>query len=1349
MESLFVYPMITLVEGAVISMSLSNLTQNCGDSYTIILYDPTNTTLLHSVTDSAFSYASNVNGSNLVLISYTTALATIKSNKYHVDIGGSLKNLTVAALFSMDSLAASSTNVSLSIYNGTFGACGILLPGDQSFALSLNVQTGLLESYTVTLVGAVSFTKFINTTGLGSTAVQVTLPPLGMGASCNLAIVAKSSLGEQIVIAVPVRGVATLRTTIESLLSYPQLPISKNQIFNISANNLTQNCGDNYTIQLRDPTDTISIASAGSPPTWIGALNVSGTYRIQLTVSFTKFINTTGLGSTAVQVTLPPLGMGASCNLAIVAKSSLGEQIVTAVPVRGVATLRTTIESLLSYPQLPISKNQMFNISANNLTQNCGDNYTIQLRDPTDTISIASTGSPPTWIGALNVSGTYRIQLTYSSGLPDIVYSQLKTVNVIGELKNLSVTASFTTDSFLNETASFALELANGNSAGQCGALLPGDQSVSLILAVGDGVVVSYNVNMGSFSQFINTTDSTNYTVQVTLPLIGVRTRMSLTVVVKSKYNETLSTVVNVTGIVSKRSTIESLFIYPTATVMAGSLINMSVTNLTQNCDDSYAITLNDPLNNTLIYRANNTAFSYASNYDGKNLVLLSYTTSLTTIFSDKFFVTVGSKLSNLTITALFGIDALSAGSVNTSRLLSNTTSGSCGVQIPGDQDTTLSLGVATGAVANYTLTLTGGCSYSKVVSAAGNNGTVQLTLPAIGVRSSCTMTIVATSIIGEILSTQLQVRGVITTRAALKTLFNYPIVATSIIGEILSTQLQVRGVITTRAALKTLFNYPSPTPVVTRAIFAMNFTNLTQGCDGYSITLRNPANTVNLSVAINSSFAGSSNISGPHPVVLQYTSDLGTVYSDDLTVLVAGKLENLIASATFNFDVNTPRSVSIVNGSDSGVCGVLLPGDQNFTLDLAVGDGALVSYDVSIGSFSQFINLTGLGNFTVSVSVPAIGVQTKTTLTITAKSMYNEVLSTKVSVTAVATLRSTVESMLTYPKVPLVAGNTIDMRVSNLSQNCGDFYTITLKDPTNTNVISTANNTNFNAISNVDGKHFIILDYTSPLGTITSNQFFVLIAGPMSDLTGTVTVTYDGSQTTTTNIGNYTGCGMQVEANQNFSISLNVGAGAVGKYDITFGTFSQSIDCRNTTDFARSITLSAIGYGERVTLTILATSIYNETLSLVTPVTGVANRAYLEMDLTSPTGLLLDDSSPVTVRYHNATVCNETTKIVLSNPGGTVLESSTTGVLTRSLPGPGIYPVSVTLTTNIGFITINRTITVVGKLANLTVTGLFNIDSLASGSTPASKTIANNSAGSCGVLLPGDQNTTLLLDAS
>src|SRR5262249_23294710 len=151
---------------------------------------------------------------------------------------------------------------------------------------------------------------------------------------------------------------------------------------------------------------------------------------------------------------------------------------------------------------------------------------------------------------------------------------------------------------------------------------------------------------------------------------------------------------------------------------------------------------------------------------------------------------------------------------------------------------------------------------------------------------------------------------------------------------------------------------------------------------------------------------------------------------------------------------------------------------------------------------------------------------------------------------------------------------------------------------------------------------------------------------------------------------------------------------GAVSKYDVTFGTFSQSIDCRNTTDFNRNVTLPAIGFGEQVTLTILATSIYNETLSLVTPVTGVANRAILEADLTSPMGYLAENTSPITVEYHNVTVCNETVSIVVSNPNGTVLQTSTSKILTRSLmPGPGIYPVSATLTTDLGSITVARTV--------------------------------------------------------
>jgi hypothetical protein len=224
-----------------------------------------------------------------------------------VNVESKLANLTVNASFSIDAfvnnaaLSASSTSVSLPITNGTYPPCGMLLPGDQNFTLALNVATGthfslpitskvcnkiitvigMLTSYTVTLVGAVSFLKTINTNA-SSTAVQVTLPALGMDASSTLTVVAKSSLGEQISVQVPTRGVATLGTTLESVLSYPQNSLTANQAFTMSMNNLTQGCNDNYTIELRDPTNSNSIATSGTPPIWTGSLNTSGTYRVQL-----------------------------------------------------------------------------------------------------------------------------------------------------------------------------------------------------------------------------------------------------------------------------------------------------------------------------------------------------------------------------------------------------------------------------------------------------------------------------------------------------------------------------------------------------------------------------------------------------------------------------------------------------------------------------------------------------------------------------------------------------------------------------------------------------------------------------------------------------------------------------------------------------------------------------------------------------------------------------------------------------------------------------------------------------------------------------------------------------------
>jgi hypothetical protein len=167
------------------------------------------------------------------------------------------------------------------------------------------------------------------------------------------------------------------------------------------------------------------------------------------------------------------------------------------------------------------------------------------------------------------------------------------------------------------------------------------NQRINEKLARISGFVANYSITIGSFSNITNMAGQTNNTLKMLIPAIGVQTKTHLTVIANSIYNGTLSLNLSVTGMVTLRSTIESLFVYPTTTVMGSNLINMSLTNLTQNCGDFYTITLNDPTNTTLVNRANNTAFNYASNYNGNNTVLLSYKTDLTTINSNKFFVRI------------------------------------------------------------------------------------------------------------------------------------------------------------------------------------------------------------------------------------------------------------------------------------------------------------------------------------------------------------------------------------------------------------------------------------------------------------------------------------------------------------------------------------------------------------------------------------------------------------------------------------------------------------------------------------------------------------------------------------
>jgi hypothetical protein len=157
------------------------------------------------------------------------------------------------------------------------------------------------------------------------------------------------------------------------------------------------------------------------------------------------------------------------------------------------------------------------------------------------------------------------------------------------------------------------------------------------------------------------------------------------------------------------------------------------------------------------------------------------------------------------------------------------------------------------GFLISYEVTLTGSATFDQLINITGINFTASVSIPPLGVQAVSTLTVIATSSLGETLAVQVPVQGAITLRTSLEQLLSYPL-----------------------------------TPVVDNQEFTMNFTNLTQGCgDSYSITLRDPTNTTSLLVANNSALSGSSDQDGFNPIELIYTLSLGTVYSESLSVSV------------------------------------------------------------------------------------------------------------------------------------------------------------------------------------------------------------------------------------------------------------------------------------------------------------------------------------------------------------------------------------------------------------------------------------------------------------------------------
>uniref|UniRef100_A0A914X547 Uncharacterized protein n=1 Tax=Plectus sambesii TaxID=2011161 RepID=A0A914X547_9BILA len=1415
LESLLNYPTAPVIAGTPINMFFSNVSvvQNCGDTYSIAYNDPVNMT---TISDGNCSAVAGTLGNNTIGLNYTSALGTVYSESLYVQVA---ERMTAFVAYLSSIISSENRNYTAQITNGTLG-CGLQMPAQEPLTVVLNVATGIPIQYSISFA---TENYNISITGANFTGQQ-SLNVLALGEVRTITATATSAIGETISLTAQVVGVIGTNSLLASQTTVPPYTVEQ-KIFQISANATVPAC--NQSTQISVYLDPGVVVSAFNGSALTTASNTTGNKTIVVThinnlgifqyntsvtifgalknltvdayfnidslansstpghISFgsnftvapcgillpgdqdfdlvlnvgdgsvtnyyieigsSAYNISTTTGNRTGQVLVTAIGVGTTTSIAVVATSQYDETLAFLMDVRGVITKRATLESLLLYPTDLVAQNALFNLQLSNVTQNCDDFTTIELHDPTNAIVIARANNSNQMTVNLSTSSSYigqhKIVLNYTSSLGD-VYSENKHITIFGPLKNLTVDVYFNIDSFANSSVPAHLSIGNNSTLPPCGVLLPGDQDFDLIISVGDGSVTNYYIEIGSSIHNINTTATGNRTGQVLVTAIGVWTNTSLAVVATSQYNETLSFVVIVRGVITKRATLESLLLYPTDLVPQNALFNIQLSSVTQNCDDFNTIELHDPNNAIVIAGANNSnqltfGLNTSSSYIGQNRIILKYTSSLGDVYSENKHVTIFGALKNLTMDVYFNIDSLANSSTPAHTFFgSNSAIPPCGVLLPGDQDFDLVLNVGDGSVTNYYIEI--GSSTYNISTTAGNR-TAQVLLASLGVGTNTSLTIVATSQYNETLTLLVNVRGVITKRATLESLLLYP-----------------------------------TDPVAQNALFNLQLSNVTQNCDDFTtIELHDPTNAIVIARANNSNqltvgFNTSSSYIGENKIFLKYTSGLGDVYSENKYVTIFGALKNLTVDAYFNIDSlansSTPGHISFGSNFTVAPCGILLPGDQDFDLVLNVGDGSVTNYYIEIGSSTYNISTTA-GNRTGQVLVTAIGVQTNTSLTIVATSQYNETLTLLVNVRGVITKRATLESLLLYPTDPVAQNALFNLQLSNVTQNCDDFTTIELHDPTNAIVIARANNSNqltvgFNTSSSYIGDNKIILKYTSSLGDVYSENKYVTIFGTLKNLTMDVYFNIDSYANSSTPVHIFFGsnsavppCGVLLPGDQDFNLVLNVGDGYVTNYYIEIGSFIRNIST-TAGNWTGQVLVTAIGVQTNTSLIIVATSQYNETLTLLVNVRGViTKRATLESLLLHPTDPVAQNTI-FNIQMFNVTQnCNDFNTIELHDPTNAIVIASAnnSNQLTVGFNASSSYigqnKIILKYASSLGNVySENEYVLVVDRLQNLSASISFNVDILVGAAGQVPFLVANGSdTGACGLLVSGDQNMTLHL---
>uniref|UniRef100_A0A914WKX9 WSC domain-containing protein n=1 Tax=Plectus sambesii TaxID=2011161 RepID=A0A914WKX9_9BILA len=568
-----------------------------------------------------------------------------------------------------------------------------------------------------------------------------------------------------------------------------------------------------------------------------------------------------------------------------------------------------------------------------------------------------------------------------------------------------------------------------------------------------------------------------------------------------------------------------------------------------------------------------------------------------------------------------------------------------------------------------------------------------------------------------------------------LKVLWNNPgtynfsaIVTSSITGETqtASTTVIVQGPITSVVA-----DHPTIVAVGTSVAIGIKIPSVYIPNSQFSFIIDGVnATTVNGSISQNQTFSYTFSTVGNITINTWGTNDVGGVWNTSY-IWVIPKLDGL--TMTLSGPLTDGQIMSQVTPGAVTNCGIQVPADLDFSATLQVTSGYLVGYIFGVeGEVEQNVNVTdplASNNYTMTFAVPAIGLGEKVNVTVTARSLANEIIVLDGDVLFFIGVPASAKQACDVSNIPDAAmiAQPFDISVSNYSGLVCTLDTMTIKMTANnvtvqylqsnqTNLTSTYSYTYPAYFSN--GQYPAQVQLTNKLGMFTCNAT-IEVASAFSGFAvhfeytlltnGSYVQVYPMNATAIT-------CGMPLPATEmNVSAVLSIATGRLRTYtalldNATAIIFNATI--HNDSTYLQYLTLPALNIGDAKTLTLIAESEFSEMSLFTINVGGALGSTDVASSLiTAPATAIVGRNFTYTVNVSSLSCAETVVSITTDMTKQNYTNQNVSNPLTASFSTPGNKSIAVQFMTPYGLITGTQYIMVYPSLQNLTALLTFDIN--------------------------------------